>query len=147
MVGKSIHLWGEKMGVRHTDSLYTHGIAFPLHEVDASDDTQALVMICSERIAKDTNDVPTLIRELLETRGLQSKFIKSDNHLFLDSVSPLDKAIAQRFIQQRAGIIALINGKEPGDGTSALDQMTLHEGDTLQLLYRVEVAKTNISHN
>ena len=113
------------------------GNEFPLHEVTASDDTRAVVVICSERIMRDTKDVLAFIERTLAAHELHSTFVKSGGHLFLESISPLNEKIMQRFGGQRAGIIALVNGHEPGQGAHALDEMTLHEGDTLELLYRV----------
>lgn len=137
MTAEQLELWGEKMEVRHSESLYVQGNDFPLHEVTASDGTRAVVMICSERIAKDTSNVLSLIEHVLTERGLHPTFVQSGNHLFLESVSPLDEEIMRRFGGQRAGVIALVNGHEPGQGAHALDEMVLHEGDTLELLYRI----------
>ncbi len=125
------------MKVRHSESIHIYENNFPLHEVTASDDTQAVVVIYSERIVKDTSDVLSFIDHSLAERGLHPTFTRSGNHLLLDSVSPLDEKIMQRFRGQRAGIIALVNGHEPGHGSHALDEMILHEGDTLELLYRI----------
>jgi hypothetical protein len=143
MSDEQLDLWGEKMKVRHSEVVKVQGNDFPLHEVTASDDTRAVVMICSERIAKDTSDVLSVIEHVLATHGLLPTFVKSRGHLFLESVSPLDTEIMQRFRGQRAGIVALVNGHEPGQGAHALDEMTLHEGDKLDLLYRVGSAESD----
>lgn len=137
MAEKHLDLWGENMEIRHSESLHIEGNDFPMHEVTASDDTNAIVMISSELITKDTNDVRSLIEHTLAERGLHAIFVNSDNHLFLESVSPLDEEIMRRFRGQGAGVIALVNGHEPGEGSHALDEMTLHKGDTLELLYRI----------
>lgn len=134
------------MEVRHSESLHVQGKDFPLYEVTASDDTHAVVMICSERITRDTSNVLSLIEHVLAGRGLHPKFVRSGDHLFLESVSPLDEEITHRFGGQRAGVIALVNGHEPGQGVHALDEMTLHEGDTLELLYRVGPVESHASY-
>lgn len=147
MSEEHLDLWGEKMEVRHSASLHVQGKDFPLYEVTASDDTRAIVMICSERIAKDTSNVVSLIEHALAERGLRPTFIRSGGHLFLESVSPLDEEITHRFGEPRAGVIALVNGHEPGQGVHALDEMTLHGGDTLELLYRVGAAESHASQH
>jgi len=137
MPAKHLDLWGEKMAIRHSESLNVRGNEFPLHEVAASDDTHAVLLISSERITADTNNVLSLIKRTLAARRLQPRFVMSDNHLFLQSISSLDEEIARSFKRQQVGVIALVNGQEPGHGTHALDEITLHEGDTLELLYRI----------
>lgn len=144
MLLEQLDLWGERMEVRHSESLRVQGNDFPLYEVTASDDTQAVIMICSEHIARDTGDVFSLIKHALSERGLHPTFVTSGGHLFLESVSPLDEEIIQRFGGQRAGIVALVNGHEPGQGAHALDEMTLHEGDNLELLYRIESVESDM---
>lgn len=137
MVEEHLDLWGEKMVIRHSESLQIQGNGFPLHEVNASDDTHAVVTICSERITSDTEDVLSLIEHVLSKHGLHPTFVRTGSHLFLDSVSPLDEEITRRFGEHRAGIVALVNGQEPGQGAHALDEMILHKGDTFELLYRI----------
>lgn len=134
------------MAIQHSESLRIQGNEFPLHEVSASDDTQAVVMICLEHIATDTDDVLSLIERVLNERGLQPTFVRNGSQLFLSSVSPLDGEIVRRFGDHRAGIIALVNGQEPGQGAHALDEMILHKGDTLELLYRIEAEESVHTH-
>ncbi len=132
-----LHLWGERITIRQSESLNVYGNAFSLHEVAASDDTRAVVMICSEPVLKDTTDVPSFIEDALAARGLQGVFVNDKNHVFLESVSPLHTEVMRRFIGQRAGIIVLVNGQEPGGGAHSLREMTLHKGDMLEVLYRI----------
>lgn len=145
MAKEHLDLWGEKMEIWHSESLNVQGNEFPLHEVMASDDTHAVLRICSERIEADTDDVLALIKRTLAARGLQPTFVRSDDHLFLEAISPLDEEIRRKFEGQSAGVIALVNGQEPGHGTHALDEMTLHRGDTLELLYRVGSGESHVS--
>ena len=145
--GAHLYLWGETMKIKHSESIFVEGNDFPLHEVTASDDTHAVLLICSERIAADTIDVLSLIRRILAKRKLQPRFVKSGDHVFLQAVSPLDMEIAGRFKGQQAGVIALVNDEEPGHGTHALDEIILHGGDRLELFYRVGEMQPNRSQH
>lgn len=136
-MSEKLHLWGETIEIRHSELLHVGEHDFLLHEVIASDDTQALIIICSEQIKKDTTDIRSFIEDALAARGLQGVFMKNDDCLFLESVSPLDDQIARRFKGQKAGIIALVNNREPGKGIHSLEEMILNKGEKLELLYRI----------
>ncbi len=132
-----ITLWDENILIRRSALLCINGSQYPLYEVSASDDTQVLVLICSLQILADIDEALPFIHHKLIEYGLYPTTVGIGNHLFLDSISPLDEEIKQIFDGQSVGIIALVNGHEPGQGTQALDGMKLCAGDILELWYRI----------
>lgn len=132
-----LYLWDENIVIQQSGSFTLGKNTFPFYEVIASDDTQALVMIYSQRITTETTDVRRFIEDSLTARGLRGIFSKNNRRVFLESVSPLDKEVTQRFAGEKLGIIVLVNGREPGEGAYSLQEMTLQKGDTFALLYRI----------
>jgi hypothetical protein len=140
MPRENLNLWDEGMEVLSSEEIEVREGRFPLHYVRASDDTEALLPLCETELKADCYNLEEVIKERLEHIGLHPRFATRKGHKFLMSVFPVHKELTKRFGRENVGLVVLLNGCEPGEGTHAIEEMQAKQGSTLQVLYRISGA-------
>jgi hypothetical protein len=130
-------LWNEDVTISSSENLSSQNQEFPLYHVQASDDTEALLMLCETQLETEEKNLESVISNQLQQKNLQPSFIDHNGHRFLSAVWPIHQQLIDRFGEERIGINILINGEEAGDGTLPLDEMHVEKGEKLQILYRI----------
>ncbi|MBI3331679.1 hypothetical protein HYZ99_01840 [Candidatus Peregrinibacteria bacterium] len=110
---------------------------FPLHHVQASDETRAIMRLCMIQAEERRKSLAAYLPQVLREQGLEPCLRSRSGHGFLESVEPVHQKLVEMFGEQSIGIIVLINGEEPGQGKHSLDEMRVEQGDVIQVIYRI----------
>lgn len=136
MPHEELFLWGERMPITASEIVRVGEREFPLHHVQASDETRALLMLCMIRAKESYGHLAPYLLGKLREQGLEPRLRSGDGRTLLEFVGPVQQKLADMFGEQNIGVVVLINGEEPGEGKHTLDEMRVEQGDVIQVIYR-----------